>query len=68
MSYKDPYTEYIHLTDFSNYKGCSIINIRRNPRTGNIHATVVDKNGQVLICATLDYILQALNERIQVPD
>ena len=41
-----------------------IINIRRNKRTGNIHATLVNENGELLISATLEYIQTALYERM----
>jgi hypothetical protein len=49
--------------EHTEYANCQIINIRRNVRTGNLHATLVDKDGKLLISATLDYITKALTER-----
>ena len=46
------------------YKNCRIVNIWRNKRTGNIHACLESEKGELLISATLEYILKALNERI----
>lgn len=51
----------------SEYKDCRIVNIGRS-RTGSIHATLVDKDNQILISATLDYIVEALNERLPEND
>ena len=48
------------------YEGCSITNIRRG--TGDksqwIYANLVDKDGKLLISATLDYITECLKERL----
>jgi hypothetical protein len=48
----------------TDYSKCRIINIRRNPRTTNLHAALVDADGVLIIAATLDYIIQALEERL----
>ena len=50
----------------SEYDGCQIVNIRRGkgPRADIIYAQVVDKNGNLLISATLDYITAALKQRV----
>lgn len=46
------------------YEKPRIIDIRRNKRTGNLHGVLVSENGDLLICATLEYIAQALAERM----
>ena len=48
----------------TDYSKCRIIHIRRNPRTSNLHASLVDADGVLIIAATLDYIIQALEERL----
>jgi hypothetical protein len=51
------------------YDGAKIIDIRRGLKSQNrdhiIYARLVDKNGQLLISSTLQYITAALNERLQ---
>ena len=47
------------------YTKAKIVNIRLNKRTGNLHANLVDENDILLIAATLDYIIQRLQEEIQ---
>ena len=46
------------------YNGCKIINIRKHALTGTIHASLVNKDGTLLIAATLEYINKALAERL----
>jgi len=48
------------------YRGCTITNIHRGSKGRDMHiyATLVDSEGKVLISATLDYILEALKERL----
>lgn len=50
----------------SEYDGCRIVNIRRGKgtRAGIVYAQVVDKNGNLLISATLDWITAALKQRV----
>jgi hypothetical protein len=48
------------------YKNCRIVDIRRNKRTGNIHARLESEKGELLISATLEYIMDALYERIPI--
>jgi hypothetical protein len=50
------------------YTKCSIVNIRRGAadkgRDHILYAKLVDENGDLVISATLDYITQAMHERI----
>lgn len=48
------------------YDGCQIVNIRRGrgARAGIVYAKLVDKDGNLLISATLDYITSALKQRV----
>ncbi len=54
------------MKDTTNYEKCRITNIKRG--TGNrsrfIYAHLEDENGVLLICATLDYIVSALADRL----
>lgn len=54
----------------SHYHGCMITNFRRGKgeRGHIIYCNLVDKDGVVLICASLDYICEALHERIPLED
>lgn len=47
-----------------NYKNPRITNIRSNKRTGNIHAILKSDKGELLISATLEYIVEALAKRM----
>ena len=48
------------------YDGCQVVNIRRGKgvRASVVYANLVDKNGNLLISATLDYIMTALKQRL----
>jgi hypothetical protein len=48
------------------YDGCRVVDIRRGrgARTGIVYAKLVDKDGNLLISATLDYITSALKQRV----
>jgi hypothetical protein len=47
------------------YKDCKIVNIRRsNKNSGRILAQLIDKDGKILVSATLDYIVDALINRL----
>ena len=46
------------------YDGCKIIDIRRNPRTGNLLARLQLADGTIAVSATLDYIVRVLEERL----
>lgn len=48
------------------YTGCTITDIKRRKgaRADRIGAILRDKNGQILITADLDYILEKLHERM----
>jgi hypothetical protein len=48
------------------YKDCSIVNIRRgtDDKSQWVYANLVDKDGKLLISATLDYIIERLKERL----
>lgn len=52
----------------SDYEGCTITNIRRGKKSQGrdhlIYAEVRDKNGDLIISATLDYIVKALKKRL----
>ena len=48
----------------SEYKDCKIENIRRNKKTGLLHANLVSSTGEILISATLDYIADALEKNV----
>ena len=52
-----------NLVNLPEYKDCKIVNIRRGKGSG-ILATLVNKDGEVLISATLDYIIEALEVRL----
>lgn len=45
------------------YKDCKIVNIRRG-KGKHILAELRDKNGKILVSATLDYIVDALINRL----
>jgi phosphoserine phosphatase len=44
------------------YKDCKIVNIRRGNK--QIIAELRDKDGKILVSATLDYIVDVLNNRL----
>jgi hypothetical protein len=48
------------------YDGCQVVDIRRGrgARAGIVYAKLVDKDGNLLISATLDYITSALTQRV----
>lgn len=50
------------------YSKCRIVNIRRGPKSKGrdiwTYAHLVDEKGNIVICATLDYIVKALEERL----
>ena len=50
------------------YSKCKIVNIRRGPKVRNrqhiIYARLVDEHGNMLINADLDYIVNALADRL----
>jgi hypothetical protein len=50
----------------SDYIDCKIVNIKRGKgsRSHIIYATLISKRGDLLISATLEYILEALHARI----
>lgn len=50
------------------YKNCRIINIKRGSgsRSCYIYATLVNEKDEILISATLDYIIDALAERLPI--
>lgn len=50
----------------ANYNNCKIIGIRRGEgdRSSILYARLVDQQGQLLISATLDYIMCALKARL----
>ncbi len=52
--------------DLSDYEGAEIVNIRRGKgaRSKHIYAQIRDKDGLVLVQATLDYCVQAMKERL----
>lgn len=47
------------------YKDCKIVNIRRG--NNQIIAELRDKDGKILVSATLDYIVDVLNNRLPRP-
>jgi hypothetical protein len=51
------------------YDGCQVVDIRRGrgARTGIVYAKLVDKDGNLLISGTLDYIVSALKQRVKKP-
>lgn len=50
----------------TDYKGCTIKNIRKFPGKGGIvYACLYSAEGDLLISATLEYIMQALEERME---
>jgi hypothetical protein len=52
----------------TDYSKCRIVDIRRGEKSKGrdiwIYARLVDKDGNVVINATLDYIVKALAERL----
>jgi hypothetical protein len=59
-------------TNPTDYSKCRIVNIRRGEKSKGrdiwIYAHLVDEKGNIVICATLDYIVKALDERLpEVP-
>lgn len=54
----------------SDYKNCRIIDIRRGSgkRSHLIYAQLVNDKDELLISATLDYVVEALAERIPVEE
>jgi hypothetical protein len=54
----------------SNYKNCRIVDIRRGSgeRSHLIYAQLVNDKDELLISATLDYIVEALAERIPIEE
>ena len=50
--------------------GCRIVNIRRGKgdRWVYVYADLIGPDGELLICATIDYIATALMERLQEAD
>ncbi len=48
------------------YEGAKIVNIRRGrgDRKHFIYASIVDKEGGLLVSATLEYCVKALEERL----
>lgn len=54
----------------SDYKNCRIVNIRRGSgkRSHLIYAELVNDKDELLIGATLDYIVKALAERIPIEE
>jgi len=52
----------------SDYEGCTIVNIHRGTKASKrddiIYAQLRDKNGALLISASLEYILEALKIRL----
>lgn len=49
----------------SDYKNCVIKNIRKFPGKGDtLYACLYSIEGDLIISATLDYIVQALKERV----
>lgn len=51
------------------YTNCRITNIKRGKgeRSCYIYATLVNEKGEILISATLDYIVDTLTERLPIP-
>jgi len=49
------------------YDGCRVVDIRRGrgARARIVYARLVDKNGNLLISSTLDYIVSALKQPVQ---
>ena len=49
-----------------NYDGCQVIDIRRGKgaRANTVYAKLVNKDGELLISATLDHIMSALKQRV----
>lgn len=56
----------LSFTESSDYSDCTITNIRRGKgeRVKYIYAKLVDKNGNLLINADLDYIVEKISERL----
>jgi len=54
------------INPIQDYVGCTIVNIRRGKgnRSHFIYANLVDKDGNIIISATLDYIETAIAERL----
>lgn len=54
------------VTEPTDYSGCTITDIKRRKgdRAYRIGAILRDKNGTMLICADLEYILEKLHERL----
>lgn len=52
--------------DKNEYEGCKIVDIKRGKgsRSHTLYAKVVDKDGGLLIAATLDYIMKVLPGRL----
>jgi hypothetical protein len=52
-------------------EGCTITNIRKGSKKQGrdliIYAELRDAQGELVIAATLDYIVEALRERLPVP-
>jgi hypothetical protein len=65
MSQTDKENE-AYFREPTDYSGCTITDIKRRKgtRADRIGAILRDKNGQILITADLDYILDKLHERI----
>lgn len=50
---------------FNDYEGAIITNIRKNKRhPDEFYAQIVNKDGLVLVSATLDYCVKVLKERL----
>ncbi len=52
------------MNKLNEYKGSFISNIRYNPKTKLVYACLYASNGDLLISSTIDYIVEALKERL----